>query len=319
MRPEPVPITLVIPTYNRRGLLGATLDSALAQTAPFAEIIVVDDGSADGTADWLAQAYPQVRVHRQPNAGVQVARNTGMALARTEWAALLDSDDLLEPGHAEAMAAYAAQHPALDAIYCNFVTFSSRGADPDKLARAPFDFTAGARFDGDLALDIPDLYLRSVRYQPLFTCGLLVHRRFVQAHGGYDPAFRGVGAEDWEFTLRLASAGRVALSRRVLARVRKHESNDSADNLHMSRGEARILAHGLQHHRAAQQGAAEVRQSMRARLQAALGSAFDRQDFVAVRCITQELGPSVTPKLRLKAIIAGLPLPLARALWRALQ
>ncbi len=91
-------VSVLIPTHNRAHTLGRALDSVLAQTLPAAEIIVVDDGSADGTADLLARRYPAVRCLRQSNHGVSHARNRAIEAAGGEWLALLDSDDAWLPG-----------------------------------------------------------------------------------------------------------------------------------------------------------------------------------------------------------------------------
>lgn len=91
-------LAVVIPTYNRAHTLARALDSVLAQTLPAAEIIVVDDGSQDGTGELLRQRYPGVTVLRQSNSGVSRARNRGVAAARFDWIAFLDSDDAWLPG-----------------------------------------------------------------------------------------------------------------------------------------------------------------------------------------------------------------------------
>jgi len=90
-------ISVVIPAYNARHTLPATLESLFAQTWPNLEIIVVDDGSTDGTDQILAQYAPQIRAIRQPNGGLARARATGVAAARGQWIALLDADDLCRP------------------------------------------------------------------------------------------------------------------------------------------------------------------------------------------------------------------------------
>lgn len=85
--------SVIIPTWNRRALLARAIDSVLAQTAVPDEIIVVDDGSTDGTERFVRARYPFVRFLRQSNAGVSAARNAGLDQAGGEWIALLDSDD----------------------------------------------------------------------------------------------------------------------------------------------------------------------------------------------------------------------------------
>lgn len=90
-------VSLIIPTHNRAHTLPRALDSVLAQTRPADEIIVVDDGSTDGTAELIHTHYPQVRYVRQPNRGVSAARNAGIRAATGDWIALLDSDDAWQP------------------------------------------------------------------------------------------------------------------------------------------------------------------------------------------------------------------------------
>ncbi len=86
-------ISVVIPTHDRAALLPRALDSVLAQSRPADEILVVDDGSRDDTAELVARRYPMVRLLRQPQRGVSAARNHGIAAAQGDWIALLDSDD----------------------------------------------------------------------------------------------------------------------------------------------------------------------------------------------------------------------------------
>lgn len=91
-------VTALIPTYNRRRQVLSAIDSVLAQTAPVDEIIVVDDGSTDGTAEAVCSRHgSDVRVFRQGNAGVSAARNRGLREARGKWVAFLDSDDVWLP------------------------------------------------------------------------------------------------------------------------------------------------------------------------------------------------------------------------------
>jgi len=86
-------ISVIIPTYNRKHSLPRTLDSVLAQSFQPFEIIVIDDGSTDGTADWLKSNYLSIKSISQSNQGVSSARNIGIKQAEGDWIALLDSDD----------------------------------------------------------------------------------------------------------------------------------------------------------------------------------------------------------------------------------
>jgi glycosyltransferase involved in cell wall biosynthesis len=98
-------ISVIIPTFNRAHTLDRALESVLTQRRPPDEVIVVDDGSEDGTAAMVRSRYPQVRLLEQINRGVSAARNLGIAQAMGEWLAFLDSDDAWLPGKLEAQLA----------------------------------------------------------------------------------------------------------------------------------------------------------------------------------------------------------------------
>ena len=105
-------VSAVIPVFNRRDHLPRAINSALAQTVPVDEIIVVDDGSTDGSAEVAAGYGDRVRVVRQTNSGVAGARHRGIREAREEWIAFLDSDDEWLPGRNAELLNAAQQVPA---------------------------------------------------------------------------------------------------------------------------------------------------------------------------------------------------------------
>lgn len=90
-------ISVIIPTYNRRKWIGRSIRSVLEQTYPPTEIIVVDDGSSDGSIEYILENFPLVQYVQQSNQGVSSARNRGIRLANSKWIALLDSDDEWTP------------------------------------------------------------------------------------------------------------------------------------------------------------------------------------------------------------------------------
>ena len=96
-----VNVSVIIPTYNRKNLLKRALRSVSSQTFVPQEIIVVDDGSSDGTKDWVLERFPNVRYIYQDNFGVSSARNTGIKEAKGSWIAFLDSDDEWVPNKLE--------------------------------------------------------------------------------------------------------------------------------------------------------------------------------------------------------------------------
>ncbi|KPJ93918.1 MAG: glycosyl transferase [Gammaproteobacteria bacterium SG8_11] len=88
-----IPVSVIVPTYNRKSLLERAVRSVLAQTVQPQEIIVVDDGSTDDTVAMLQNFDSEIIYHYQSNQGVSKARNSGISLARSPWIAFLDSDD----------------------------------------------------------------------------------------------------------------------------------------------------------------------------------------------------------------------------------
>jgi len=97
MTTSPPKVSVVAPTFDRREILPRTLDSVLAQTFSDWELIVVDDGSTDGTADMVKHDYSDAHLVIQENRGVSAARNAGIAAASGEWIAFIDSDDAWLP------------------------------------------------------------------------------------------------------------------------------------------------------------------------------------------------------------------------------
>ncbi len=96
MTPKPR-FSVLIPAFNRQDLVRLAIDSVLAQTFSDYEIIVVDDGSTDGTVDMLRSYGSRIKLLQQPNSGAEVARSKAAAVAAGEYFVLLDSDDILYP------------------------------------------------------------------------------------------------------------------------------------------------------------------------------------------------------------------------------
>lgn len=108
-----VEVSVIIPTYNRKHTLGKALDSVLVQEEIPFEVIIVDDGSTDGTFDFVQSHYPQVTLLTQKNLGPSAARNHGIKQSRGEWIAFLDSDDEWLPGKLRAQLSFFANNPSV--------------------------------------------------------------------------------------------------------------------------------------------------------------------------------------------------------------
>ncbi len=117
----PVAVSIILPTYNRAAFLPGALASIRAQTFAAWELIVVDDGSTDGTGELVASRFREVRQPTryvfQPNAGFYAARRAGVALARGKYLAFLDSDDLWLPHHLSAGVAALEANPDVDWVF----------------------------------------------------------------------------------------------------------------------------------------------------------------------------------------------------------
>lgn len=316
----PVSLTLVIPSYNRADLIAETIDAALEQHEPFAEIIVVDDGSTDNTLEVLARYGDRIRVIPCDNRGVQVARNIGVAHAVSSHVSFCDSDDLLEVDFAGTIRQWMEEWPVFDAVYVNLRKFVGSSYEPDDLSLAPSSFLEGATLTGAFAHDIPDLYLRLFTIHPFYILGCTVKKSFYDAIGGFNPLFHRVGAEDGEFTLRAVSSGRIAYCVTPLARVRRHPGNESANPLHVTLGSAQILDYASTHHEKAALYHADLRrEARRLRLEAA-DSAFAKGMFdVAANLFDRDFVPRIGLRQNLKRAILHLPEPLRTYAWRSTQ
>jgi len=110
--PDKSLVSVIIPVFNREAFLAEAVESALGQAGASLEVIVVDDGSTDGTARVAAQFADRIRYVFQENAGPPAARNRGVSLAGGEFLAFLDSDDLWPPGRTGILVDWLNAHPA---------------------------------------------------------------------------------------------------------------------------------------------------------------------------------------------------------------
>jgi len=190
-------IAVLIPTYNRRSSVFAAIDSVLSQTVHVNEIIVVDDGSTDGTSDAIRTKYgSRVTLFSQANAGVSAARNYGIREAKSDWIAFLDSDDIWFPTKIKK------QLEALDqagdkAEFC--FTDNTYGGNPE-MTQSVFESTgfAGAGKVGLLAEPVKYLLTKT---EPFFTSSCLIRRSLILDVGGFDEYL--VVREDTDLFFRL--------------------------------------------------------------------------------------------------------------------
>ena len=181
-------VTVIVPTYNRAGLLRETLASILAQTKPAKEIIVVDDGSTDDTQALLADYPRPVRSILIQNSGDIVARNVGLMNATTPLVAFCDSDHLWEPEFLATMSECWQSDPKLLACYSNFRVLQDETlSNGTKFDDAPPGFWNDERVDGDdFASFDKSMFVHLLTFQPFFPSCMMVLREAFQELGGWD-------------------------------------------------------------------------------------------------------------------------------------
>ena len=191
MRDEQPLVSVIIPVYNGARFLRAALESVFAQTYRPIEVIVVDDGSADDSGV-IAQSFPEVRYVRQQNEGVAAARNNGIQIARGEFLAFLDQDDLLN-------------NPELGYTLTQLQFFLEPGT------------TLPPWFRKELLTTV----------HPGWVLGTLVVRRTVfDQVGDFATAYSAANDSDWFFRAKAAEIPMVVVPE-LLLRKRIHEANDS--------------------------------------------------------------------------------------------
>jgi glycosyltransferase involved in cell wall biosynthesis len=185
-------ISVVIPTHNRISTLPRALDSVLAQTMQAHEVIVVDDGSEDDTATLIAREYSECRYFYQPNQGVSSARNLGIASAKGEWIALLDSDDAWLADKLALQAAALAERPGLRICHTEEIWIRN-GIRVNAMRK--HRKTGGRIFQQCLPLCV------------ISPSSVVLHQSLFQEYGDFDTGLPA--CEDYDLWLRLCASEEV--------------------------------------------------------------------------------------------------------------
>ena len=185
------PVSVIIPTHNRRDFVREAIASVLAQTYQDFEIIVVDDGSDDDThavVEEFSRASPVVQYVLQSNQGVSAARNHGVTLSHGQFLAFLDSDDVWQPAKLERQIAFFTAHP--EAFICQTEEIWLRNGvwvNPHNKHR---------KASGDI-------FARSLELCLVSPSAVMLRRALFDQMGGFDPDLPA--CEDYDLWLRIAA------------------------------------------------------------------------------------------------------------------
>ena len=223
-------VSVIVPVYNGERFLAAALGSVVAQDYAPLEVIVVDDGSEDGSAA-IARSFTGVGYLYQPNQGPSAARNAGIAAARGEFIAFLDADDVMMPNKLSVQVGYLLEHPEVGCVLCHQEMLLEPGTlPPPWLRRHPI-------FKG---LD---------RVAPA-SASAVVRASALERCGGFDPAYRL--AEGMEWLGRIRDAGvKIAVLSDILMYRRFHGSNLSRQQQAIRHGVLKGLKAKIDRKRAA--------------------------------------------------------------------
>jgi glycosyltransferase involved in cell wall biosynthesis len=224
-------VDVIIPAFNAANYLPAALESVFSQTFDDWQILIVDDGSTDNTAEMVAPFLDRfgskIRFIKQNNRGVSAARNTAIQASTAEFLALLDADDLWLPCRLSESLKILAERPQAGLAYGLVTHIDAEG-------RLGETFEGNRRYaEGHIA---PHIYMRKVE-MPCATVTL--RRRCIDEVGIFDEAMRAT--EDRDLWLRIALRYEVAFVPKVLAYYRVSPNSASADPQLMLKGQLRFI------------------------------------------------------------------------------
>ena len=214
-------VSIIIPCFRQAHLLGEAVESVLAQSYPHFEIIVVDDGSPDDTAQ-VVKRYPSVRYLRQDNRGVSAARNSGTQASSGTYLVFLDADDRLLPNHLQANLKAFEEHPDAGFVCGDYRWFGAEDTWHTHDCR-PF----------------PDHYATLLRRNFIGPPHVVMFKRqVIQEAGGFRS---GILCEDQEMYLRIARTYPIYCHHEIIAEYRRHGAQMSQKFHLMLRDSLKVL------------------------------------------------------------------------------
>jgi len=216
-------ISVVIPAYNAAPYIGAAIESVIGQTYKDLEIIVVDDGSVDNTADVVQTYDSKIKYVRQENQGVSSARNHGIRVAQGELIAFLDADDVWFPEKLELQTQFLSAHEEAALVFGDLeLVADGQVVEPSYLALKKHPWWS--KPDGVLA---KDAFANLLEENVVSTSTTLVSSRALRQVGTFDEDLPT--AEDLDLWLRVAARFPIGCVPRVMCRKHVLDSSLSAD------------------------------------------------------------------------------------------
>jgi glycosyltransferase involved in cell wall biosynthesis len=302
-----VSVTVVIPAFNAAAFLGEALSSVLAQTCQPLDVIIVDDGSEDETPRIAAAYAGKVTYIRKERGGPASARNAGIRMAKGEWIAFLDADDIWLPGILEKLFSCSAQTGA-DLVFCDAQIMRNGSVEGGScFERRGLKSRLGTAARGGVLLNPLELLIELDHF--ILTGALLARRDALTQIGLYDEAL--YCAEDLDLLMRLSVRFRFAVVDQALMLRRVHRQNMTHDRVKILAGTVNAFGKVEYYASATAPGTRwrKVLQKRKARFLRAQGVLYlERGDFVSARRTwARSLQSSFTPTVAVYWFASFLP------------
>jgi glycosyltransferase involved in cell wall biosynthesis len=231
-------VSVIVPVYNGERFIQQSIDSALGQSISDHEVIIVNDGSTDHSAALVQDLFPTARLINQHNQGAAAARNAGIEVARGEFVAFLDCDDLWDETKLERQLELHRRYPDALASYCDHRIIDAAGRVTGKTGALDYP-----RWSGRILREL-------IQGNCIVSPSVLVARRSAVIEAGGFDCRQPAGSDDWQLSMHIAALGPILYLPETLASYRRHDANISAawshrkslGNLHALESMAGIVA-----------------------------------------------------------------------------
>ncbi len=223
-------VSVIIPAFNAQGLIAETLDSILAQTYENLEIIVVDDGSTDKTAQ-IVQGYgSRVRYYYQSNSGgCAVPRNTGIKHSTGDFICFIDADDLMVKDRIACQVDFLEHHLHVGLVFCDYCNFNEAGPFPSSHFQTCPRLWLLLRDRIEIVLEKGCTYLADENFG--IAGSFMIRRSLLAFEAGFEPTLKS--CEDFHFYYRLARHTPVGIINKIGIMRRLHGNNMSGNSTRM--------------------------------------------------------------------------------------